>query len=677
LNTTNISNDPTYAEVPFTFYGYGYTASFVNGGEYEPETSGVWSIPSSLWSDGTPEIALFEGIPGASKLIAIDTVSGISNPTLVEELNSFSGSFYGLSNIPLGQHFFAAIYPASEEQQFSDFFTAGTASAPSQNYSTVAWQWGDQSPPHYTGGWTEDGTTPHPVGDIQAKTAVDSPLVILFDEDVRPGTGNIEISDASGHLVRTIDVNDGSVVLFEGLFNERFGGAPIGYYGFQIDLADQPLDPGTKYYLTFGSGVILDRAGNSFQGLSGNDFYFTTAGAAPNSAPTVDLAHSTVTGSVGELLLTTGSSRLDQAQGALAFTDPDSADRPTASIDAAHETITYQNSSGQTYTLTAAQITTLEAGFSVTPEAGNTSSGKIDWTYSVADENFDFLGAGETVVLTVPVVIDDHNGGTVTQDVTVTINGANDPPQTVPHTGKVVRGFGVSTDANHGVLANDSDPDIHDTLTVSSISFGRRTVHTTPSHGASIHGLYGSLKVDSDGSYSYIETSDHIPSTGGHDTFTYTVNDGHGGTATSILRFNIRNPSNSPLQRIESIALEANKAGWTKFETDHLLAKEISALHDAVVADIVNAALKVVHLNLFGELVGVFTDARDIGVITRDIFTGHFRDAAYFIADTAIDDAIATAPIPGGTETLVVGKIVGLLVADYSAGFAHSLLLHI
>ena len=50
-------------------------------------------------------------------------------------------------------------------------------------------------------------------------------------------------------------------------------------------------------------------------------------------------------------------------------------------------------------------------------------------TIDLADSDLDFLGAHDQVVtLTYTVQVDDGNGGTKTQDVTVTVHGTEDKP---------------------------------------------------------------------------------------------------------------------------------------------------------------------------------------------------------------------------------------------------------
>ena len=111
--------------------------------------------------------------------------------------------------------------------------------------------------------------------------------------------------------------------------------------------------------------------------------------------------------------------------GFITFNDPDSTDRPTASVDRDQQTVTFTDAAGhvQTNILSGPLIAALEAGFTIA-EPGNTNTGRVDWTYAVPDSSLDFLRKGETITVTSPIIIDDHNGGTVPhQNVVVTING--------------------------------------------------------------------------------------------------------------------------------------------------------------------------------------------------------------------------------------------------------------
>ncbi|MEK9282795.1 Ig-like domain-containing protein [Bradyrhizobium sp. ISRA442] len=95
------------------------------------------------------------------------------------------------------------------------------------------------------------------------------------------------------------------------------------------------------------------------------------------------------------------------------------------------------------------------------------------------------------------------------------------------------KGKVITADATHGVLANDTDPD-NDTLHVSAVNGVAGNV------GHALAGVFGTLTLKADGSYSYAaakggSTAPVLP----QDTFTYTVDDGHGGTSTATLSVSI------------------------------------------------------------------------------------------------------------------------------------------
>ena len=114
----------------------------------------------------------------------------------------------------------------------------------------------------------------------------------------------------------------------------------------------------------------------------------------------------------------------------------------------------------------------------------------------------------------------------------ITIDPAKTPPTVVADRAGVNVGSSVSTDAAHGVLANDMDPISGDTLHVSAVN-GQGLVNNT----ITVAGTFGSLTLNSDGSYTYTApSSDVLPASGvAEDVFTYTAITGQGGTATSTL----------------------------------------------------------------------------------------------------------------------------------------------
>jgi VCBS repeat-containing protein len=121
----------------------------------------------------------------------------------------------------------------------------------------------------------------------------------------------------------------------------------------------------------------------------------------------------------------------------------------------------------------------------------------------------------------------DGHGGTSSSTLTVTIDR---PPATVADANAALVGGSAVTG---NVLTNDSDSD-GDSLTVSAIS---NTSHGTGTLGTALAGQYGLLNVLSSGAYTYTPNASITAPTGSHptDVFTYTANDGHGGTTPQTL----------------------------------------------------------------------------------------------------------------------------------------------
>ena len=117
--------------------------------------------------------------------------------------------------------------------------------------------------------------------------------------------------------------------------------------------------------------------------------------------------------------------------------------------------------------------------------------------------------------------IDDGRGGSATANVTITVNAApNQPPIAVNDAVTTPSGQPVTINA----LANDSDPD-GDPLTIVSIG--------TPTLGTAT--IANNMVV-------------YTPAAGisGIDQFTYTIDDGRGGTASATITVTIAPPANRP-----------------------------------------------------------------------------------------------------------------------------------
>ena len=115
-----------------------------------------------------------------------------------------------------------------------------------------------------------------------------------------------------------------------------------------------------------------------------------------------------VTGAVGSCMVTEGPLPVMTATGRIDFGDVDLAD--------AHVTSVTPGGSGYLGTFVA----------DVTNDSTGDGSGQVSWLFLANNQLRQSLQAGQQLVQTYTVAIDDGHGGTVSQLVTITINGTND-----------------------------------------------------------------------------------------------------------------------------------------------------------------------------------------------------------------------------------------------------------
>jgi VCBS repeat-containing protein len=190
-----------------------------------------------------------------------------------------------------------------------------------------------------------------------------------------------------------------------------------------------------------------------------------------------DFAVSELTGQTGDTL------DKDTVSGIVRFADINAPDLPTVSMvtDPAGKDIvsaTYQNALGNDVTAALnaqqlADISAVEVNLGLVPNPANKNTGFTTWTYSVPDNAFDFLAAGEKLTLTYTARVDNNylpNDEFSKQTFTITITGTNDAPTVVATGADITKHIGT------GVTANDfasgaitfSDPDLTDRPIVST-----------------------------------------------------------------------------------------------------------------------------------------------------------------------------------------------------------------
>jgi VCBS repeat-containing protein len=149
--------------------------------------------------------------------------------------------------------------------------------------------------------------------------------------------------------------------------------------------------------------------------------------------------------SLAELTNTTGSPTHDTTQpaptGTLNFTDVDLTDTHSVGV-----TLQSAAWSGGPNIPAATQADLLAALQTALHDSTNSGLGSIDWTFSIADKDLDFLAQGETLQVTYNVAVTDSAGATSNiQMVTITVTGTNDVP--------VVTAAQATGDAIEGVAA--------------------------------------------------------------------------------------------------------------------------------------------------------------------------------------------------------------------------------
>lgn len=178
-------------------------------------------------------------------------------------------------------------------------------------------------------------------------------------------------------------------------------------------------DTTTFDYLAVGETVVMTHAFTAEDpqaGKSTQNVVVTVTGT--NDDPTITAT--SVSGAIVE------ANTLTQ-NGSIFFGDLDEADRPIAT--AATKSVAAVRADGTTpLTLTSAQKTDIENAFSITADGSNTHNGTVNWTYSISESKLDFLGKNEQATAVFTITIDDGNGGRDTQDVTLSVTGANDAP---------------------------------------------------------------------------------------------------------------------------------------------------------------------------------------------------------------------------------------------------------
>lgn len=231
-------------------------------------------------------------------------------------------------------------------------------------------------------------------------------------------------------------------------------------------------------------------------------------------------------------------------------------------------------------------------------------------------------------------------GGALSEIKTVTINvtAVNDAPQANPDSASGPE----DTILTGNVRVNDTDAD-GDTLTTSIL--------TGPAHGAVV--------LNSDGTFSYTPDRDY----NGPDSFTYTADDGHGGTSTGTASITVTPVNDDPVAKDESFTTVQNQAvGGNVLSND--TDPDNPAAGDVLTATTVSGPQ---HGTLVLNTDGTFTYTPDTGFSGTDGFVYEAQDGKGGSDQASVEIQVNAANVPpvakddvaaGNEDTTISGNVL-------------------
>ena len=315
------------------------------------------------------------------------------------------------------------------------------------------------------------------------------------------------------------------------------------------------IDAGDLEFLAEGevvTAVFTITVDDGQGGTATQDVTVTLTGS--NDVPEISVVD--VTGEI-----TDGSDLADS--GSITFTDVDLTDRPAATE--VTKSVTAKKADGTDLPLTTEQLAVIEEAFSISAADGNFNDGTVDWTYDIDAGDLEFLAEGEVVTAVFTITVDDGNGGTATQDVTVTLTGSNDAPQVTVDAPEdfTEADAAAAQDLVQSGEVHFADVDLTDTIDVSFESNDDMTwsradnsvVGTLPAGLAQAlvdSFSTGATELDNEGSIGwtydvrgldldFLNAGDEI-----NFSYTVTVEDSQGATDQAVVNFRILGTNDAP-----------------------------------------------------------------------------------------------------------------------------------
>ncbi|UWU93367.1 VCBS domain-containing protein [Bradyrhizobium sp. CB1015] len=253
------------------------------------------------------------------------------------------------------------------------------------------------------------------------------------------------------------------------------------------------------------------------------------------------------------VLLETNAGQL--AHGVLALSEVDATDHVTVSVSQLEVTLDGVPQAGDVGGLTHEGLLNYLTVPSGDILDGTATTTQFAWQFNSGSQAFDSLAAGQTLSLQYTIVPSDADGAGASSTVTIDIAGSNDAP--------------TLSDLHIGPLTDTADDDTFSDLTGqlagTDADSGETATLTYAVLNADCHGtargLYGSLTVNADGSYSYVPNAVAINALAQgsyEDIFTVQTTDAHGATGTATLTVDVTGANDenvAPVINVDQISV--------------------------------------------------------------------------------------------------------------------------